>query len=192
MPLFLLPAQPEGGKALKIQERRRKYFWPCLSHKQLCQCIHAWSNSQQTRICSRQISSTLALHWQPHQDSEPKGWNKPSQLNHCHPWRDFFLWREKTGSNSTGSKAGVFATNKQPAFFSAGASLAPTYSKFSFFFLLICHHNSLPVALYLIPLYGSHVQHCLVQIMKAQTPPATGLWVVNLPYLCSGNPCAVF
>lgn len=97
---------------------------------------------------------------------------------------------EKRGSNSTGSKAATFATNKQPAFFSAGASFAPVHSKFSFFFfLLFCHDNSLPVALYPIPFY---VQHCLVQIMKAQTPPATGLWVVNLPYLCSGNPRAIF
>lgn len=41
---------------------------------------------------------------------------------------------EKRGSNSTGSKAATFATNKQPAFFSAGASFAPVHSKFSFFF----------------------------------------------------------
>lgn len=90
------------------------------------------------------------------------------------------------------SKAAIFATNKPPAFPSAGASFAPAHSKFSFSSLLFCHHNSLPGALYLIPFYGSHVQHCLVQIMKARTPPATAWWVVNLPYLCSGNPCAIF
>lgn len=62
----------KGKGHWKFKREGRKWFWPCLSPKQLCQCTRAWSNPQQIGICSRKNSSALALHWQPHQDSQPK------------------------------------------------------------------------------------------------------------------------
>lgn len=192
MPLFLFPEKPEGGKAIENSREEEKVLLalpfpqtavpthPCLVQ------FSADRDLQQTNLLhsGTSLAASSGLAAQRLEQAIPI---KPSS-----PLESFFPLKGENRLQFHWQQSCHLCHKQTASLFLCRCQLCPYALKIQLFFLVFCHHSSLPVALYLIPFYGSHVQHCLVQIMKAQTPPATGLWVVNLPYPCSGNPCAIF